>query len=186
MSHQTVRKYYGDCKGVVIVAQWSNLSNEFRDVLWRLDERVHESESQRLNYRLMLERLSRGDHEPMVEKKVAKELNKSAEIRKVATSMKEKGEKPRPVAIIALLKKQGIIVSSPQVSMVLKKMGFRPRRRRKAGAARPAVASTAGVRKQGSGQISVEDLIAAKKLVSHFGGTERALAAISALRRFES
>jgi hypothetical protein len=36
------------------------------------------------------------------------------------------------------------------------------------------------------GQISVEDLIAAKKLVSHFGGTERALAALSALKRFES
>lgn len=64
----------------------------------------------------------------MVEKKVAKELNKSAEIRKVATSMKEKGEKPRPVAIIAVLKKQGVEVSSPQVSMVLKRMGFRPRR----------------------------------------------------------
>ena len=49
------------------------------------------------------------------------EINKSEEIRKVANGMKAKGEKPRPVVIIDVLKKQGIVVSSPQVSMVLKK-----------------------------------------------------------------
>ncbi|NDH95241.1 MAG: hypothetical protein EBZ13_12070, partial [Planctomycetia bacterium] len=73
----------------------------------------------------------------------AKDVNKSEEIRKVATSMKAKGEKPRPVTIITALGKQGIEVSSPQVSMVLKRMGFRPRKRRKGGkaaAARPAAA----------------------------------------------
>ena len=61
------------------------------------------------------------------------EVNKSEEIRKVANGMKAKGEKPRPVVIIDVLKKQGIVVSSPQVSMVLKKMGFRQRKRRKGG-----------------------------------------------------
>jgi len=55
------------------------------------------------------------------------EVNKGEEIRKVANGMKAKGEMPRPVVIIDMLKKQGIVVSSPQVSMVLKRMGFRPR-----------------------------------------------------------
>jgi hypothetical protein len=49
------------------------------------------------------------------------------EIRKIANGMKAKGEMPRPAVIIDMLKKQGIVVPSPQVSMVLKRMGFRPR-----------------------------------------------------------
>ena len=68
-------------------------------------------------------------------------VNKSEEIRNVATTMKAKGEKPRPVAIIAALQDRGITVSSPQVSIVLKKMGFRPTRGRKAaGGVRKAAA----------------------------------------------
>jgi len=120
--------------------------------------------------------------EKKIEKKEPKGVNKSEEIRKLAKTMKEKGEKPRPVAIIAQLKKQNVIVSSPQVSMVLKRMGFRPRRRRKAGAA-----GVTGVAKpiRSRGGISVEDLVAAKKVVSKFGGAERALAAIQALKNFE-
>lgn len=117
----------------------------------------------------------------MVEKKEPKGTNKSEEIRKVARGMKEKGEKPRPVAIIAVLKKQGVTVSSPQVSMVLKGMGFRPRRRRKAGAA-PAAAKPGKSRRAG---ISVEDLVIAKKVIGQFGGAERALAAIQAVKQFE-
>jgi hypothetical protein len=122
---------------------------------------------------------------PMVEKKVEKKeaqgTNKSEEIRKVARAMKEKGEKPRPVAIIAVLKKQGVTVSSPQVSMVLKGMGFRPRRRRKAGAV-AAAAKPAKTRRAG---ISVEDLVIAKKVIGQFGNAERALAAIQAVQQFE-
>jgi hypothetical protein len=34
--------------------------------------------------------------------------------------------------------------------------------------------------------VSVEDLIAAKRVVGQFGGADRALAAIAALKRFES
>lgn len=111
----------------------------------------------------------------MVEKKDVKGVNKSEEIRKQAKAMQQKGEKPRPVVIIAALKKQGVTVSSPQVSMVLKRMGLRPARGRKgvAGAGR-------------GGAISLDDLLAARKLVSHFGGTARALAAIEALQKFES
>jgi len=117
----------------------------------------------------------------MVDKKEPKGTNKSEEIRKVARAMKEKGEKPRPVAIIAALKKQGVAVSSPQVSMVLKGMGFRPRRRRKAGAAGVAV-RPGKVRRAA---ISVEDLVIAKKVIGQFGGADRALAAIQAVQQFE-
>jgi len=119
----------------------------------------------------------------MVDKKEpAKSHNKSEEIRKVARAMKEKGEKPRPVTIIAQLKKQGVVVSSPQVSMVLKGMGFRPRRRRKG--AKPAVAGKPAATPRKSG-ISVEDLVIAKKVIGQFGNAERALAAIQAVRQFE-
>lgn len=123
--------------------------------------------------------------------KGSKDMNKSAEIRKVAAAMKTKGEKPRPVTIIEVLRKQGIEVSSPQVSMVLKRMGFRPRRRRKAGAGaegavakklgRPAKASRAKDTK-----ITLEDLVAAQKVVGSLGGIDRALATLEALRKFES
>jgi hypothetical protein len=123
------------------------------------------------------------DKKPTTDKKAAKDLNKSEEIRKLAKLMLDKNEKPRPVLIIAALKKQGIEVSSPQVSMVLKRMGVRPRRR-KAGPVK--VASVANVGRKAGGAISVEELIAAKRIVSQLGGTDRALAAISALKRFES
>lgn len=112
-----------------------------------------------------------------------KEVNKSEEIRKVANAMKAKGEKPRPVVIIETLKKQGIIVSSPQISMVLKKMGFRPRKRSKAGKAAGAVKSTA-VKPSRNGSVTVDDLIAAKKVVGEFGSADKAIAAIQALKQF--
>jgi hypothetical protein len=111
------------------------------------------------------------------------DVNKSAEIRKVASGMKAKGEKPRPVVIIDVLKKQGIVVSSPQVSMVLKKMGFRPRKRRKGG----EVASGRVVKSATSKaiKIKVNDLVKAQKVVAQMGGLDRALAALQALKGFE-
>ena len=119
------------------------------------------------------------------EKKTPKEVNKSAEIRKVATGMKAKGEKPRPVTIIGVLKKQGIDVSSRQVSMVLKRMGFKPRKRRKAGGV-VALAATPSKGVKAASKISVEDLVAAKKVVTQMGGLNRAIAAHEALRQFET
>ena len=114
-------------------------------------------------------------------------MNKSEEIRKAATALNAAGEKPRPVTIIAALEKRGIEVSSPQVSMVLKRMGFRPRRRRKAAKATVGGAASKGkmVRAK-STKISVDDLVVAKKVISQLGGLDRALAAIEALRQFES
>jgi hypothetical protein len=124
------------------------------------------------------------DAKKPADKKTAAEINKSEEIRKVATAMKAKGEKPRPVTIIAALKAKGIEVSSPQVSMVLKRMGFRPRKRRKS----DDVVAATGANKPGKAKakISVEDLIAAKKAVGRLGGLDRAIAAIEALRQFEN
>jgi hypothetical protein len=112
------------------------------------------------------------------------DVNKSAEIRKVASGMKAKGEKPRPVVIIDVLKKQGIVVSSPQVSMVLKKMGFRPRKRRKSGDGAAARASNAPKSAKPT-KIKVEDLVKAQKVAEQMGGIDRALAALQALRGFE-
>ena len=112
------------------------------------------------------------------------EVNKSEEIRKVANGMKTKGEKPRPVVIIEILKKQGVEVSSPQVSMVLKRMGFRPRKRRQSGdgvASRAAAGSAVNKTKK----IRIEDLLKAQKVVAQMGGIDRAVAALQALRGFE-
>ncbi|MFM7034863.1 MAG: hypothetical protein ACKOYJ_06695 [Planctomycetia bacterium] len=127
------------------------------------------------------------DSKSAVAKKPGKDVNKSEEIRKIATSMKAEGKKPRPVTIIDALKKRGIVVSSPQISMVLKRMGFRPRKRRTAGGLTGASLSTNPANKGGlrGGTISVEDLLAAKKVANTFGGADRAIAALSALKRFE-
>ena len=72
--------------------------------------------------------------------------------------------------------------------MVLKRMGFRPRKRRKNGSTNETV-GVALARKPAAGRtdrISIEDLLAAKKVVAQLGGTDRALATIAALKRFES
>ena len=57
------------------------------------------------------------------DKKDPAAVNKSEEIRKVARGMKDKGQKPRPVTIIAMLKKQGIPQhwSKEATSMAMKK-----------------------------------------------------------------
>ena len=123
---------------------------------------------------------------PSASKKKApkkKGVNKSQEIRDLASAMKNKGEKPRPVVIIDQLKKRGIEVSSPQVSMVLKKMGFRPRTRRGPSvAAQARAASTPSATKN---KISVTDLVKAQKIAKEMGGIERAIASLEALRHFE-
>lgn len=127
---------------------------------------------------------------PPTAKKPA-DVNKSAEIRKIATGMKAKGEKPRPSVIVVELKKLGITVAPPQVSNILKKMGFRPLRKRKGAskakaglaAAKAKSAAKGGAKK--ASIVSVEDLLAAKKAAGTIGGTDKAIAALQALKRFE-
>ena len=122
-------------------------------------------------------------------KPAAVDINKSDEIRKVAAAMKAKGTKPRPSVIVAELGGRGIKVAAAQVSFVLKSMGFRPlRKRRKKGGEGAAAAGTpkAATKKAvGTGSVSIDDLLAAKKAVASLGGSERALEAIKALKRLE-
>ncbi|MBL6713758.1 MAG: hypothetical protein ISQ07_10275 [Pirellulales bacterium] len=111
--------------------------------------------------------------------------NKSEEVRKLAAEMKAKGEQPRPSVIVAELAKRGVKVAPAQVSIVLKKMGFRPLRKRK-GAKRAAAARSAAPRAgkpAASAAVSIDDLIAAKKVASSLGGTDKAIAALQALKR---
>lgn len=128
---------------------------------------------------------------PAMKKPAAGAVNKSEEVRKLATAMKAKGIKPRPSVIVAELGAKGIKVAAAQVSIVLKKMGFRPLRKRKKNGAAGAVAGApkAVVGKSGAraaaGAVSIDDLLAAKKAVVVLGGMERAMEAIQALRRLE-
>ncbi len=113
--------------------------------------------------------------------------NKSEEVRKLAGQMKESGQQPRPSVIVAELSKRGINVAPAQVSIVLKKMGFRPLRKRK-GAKRSAAKTGAAraVGKPATGApVSFDDILAAKKAAVSLGGTEKAIAALQALKRIE-
>ena len=108
------------------------------------------------------------------------EDNKSAEIRKLAKELQAKGEPVRPVTIVEILKKRGIKIAPPQASMVLKKMGFKRRKRRKSGVAAGAAAPVAK-KAASKSALSVEDLLRAKKMAEEFGGAEKLVNAISAL-----
>jgi arginine repressor len=104
------------------------------------------------------------------------ETSKAERIRQVAKAMK----KPvRPRDVIAALAAEGITVSSALVSMTLKGMGMRRRRRgrKSAGAApgRPAMSA--------SGTLSLDSLLAAKKLVVALGSVEAAKTAVDALAK---
>ena len=112
------------------------------------------------------------------------DLNKSDEIRKVATKMKAGGQKVRPSLIVQELAKQNVAVAPAQVSVVLKRMGFKPLRKRKAKAGiEPKVNAPTQARR--ASVLGIEDLLAAKKAVEAFGGSDRAIQAIQALKKLE-
>ena len=102
----------------------------------------------------------------------ASKLNKSEEIRKLAKELQDRGEKPRPVTIVNTLKAKGIEVSSPQVSMVLKKAGVERRPRKAKTDAAPSTASTAS----GNEAFTVHQLLAAKRFVQMIGSAKQAMA----------
>ena len=107
-------------------------------------------------------------------------LNKSEEIRKLAKELQGRGEKPRPVTIVKTLKARGITVSSPQVSMVLKKEGVERRPRKvKTSAAPTAKASSVS----GGESFTVHQLLAAKKFVEMIGSPRQAMALLDALEK---
>jgi hypothetical protein len=107
-------------------------------------------------------------------------------IRKVAGIIKAKGEKPRPTEIARILKEEGVTVAPAQVSMTLKAAGYRPlRKRRKGKKSADGAAAKKAVGAGRSSQISIDDLLAAKSVSGAFGGTDKAIAALEALRRLE-
>ena len=83
-------------------------------------------------------------------------------------------------------------VAPAQVSMTLKAAGYRPLRQRRTGtkATTGANARKTSARKNAGGgrasQISMDDLLAAKSVSGAFGGTDKAIAALQALKQFES
>jgi transposase len=102
----------------------------------------------------------------------AGEVNKAERIRQVAKSL---GKKVRPRDVIAELAKEGIQVSSAQVSVTLRSAGYRRRRR-----GRKATTTTATASHNG---LNVEALIAAKALIGKVGSVEAAEEAIKVLKK---
>ena len=121
-------------------------------------------------------------------KKPAEKITSKADlIRKVAGIIKAKGEKPRPTEIVKILKEEGVTVAAAQVSMTLKAAGYRPlRKRRKGKKAAEGTATKMAVIAGRTSQISIDDLLAAKSVSGAFGGTDKAIAALQALKQFES
>ena len=121
-------------------------------------------------------------------KKPAEEITSKADlIRKVAGIIKAKGEKPRPTQIVKILAEEGVSVAAAQVSMTLKAAGYRPlRKRRKNKKAADGTAMKKAVVAGRAKQISIDDLLAAKSVSGAFGGTDKAIAALQALKQFES
>jgi hypothetical protein len=120
-------------------------------------------------------------------KKSAEKITSKADlIRKVAGIIKAKGEKPRPTEIVKILAEEGVTVAPAQVSMTLKAAGYRPlRKRRKGKKTAEGIAAKKGSGASRSSQLSMDDLLAAKSVAGAFGGTDKAIAALQALKQFE-
>jgi len=120
-------------------------------------------------------------------KKPAEAITSKADlIRKVAGIIKAKGEKPRPTEIVKILAEEGVTVAAAQVSMTLKAAGYRPlRKRRKVKKTAEGVTTKKAVVTGRVKQISIDDLLAAKSVSGAFGSTDKAIAALQALKRLE-
>ena len=85
-----------------------------------------------------------------------------------------------------ILKEEGVDVIPAQVSMTLKAAGYRPlRKRRKGKKTAEGTATKKAVIAGSLKQISIDDLLAAKSVSGAFGGTDKAIAALQALKQFE-
>lgn len=111
-------------------------------------------------------------------KKKSSKGGRGSKAEAIRAQIKSMGKRMRPRDVIAELKAQGIVVSSAQVSTVAKSMGMRRRGERK-----PAMAGIAARTSKASNAISIDDLIAAKRLADHLGGLDRAKVAIDALAK---
>lgn len=103
--------------------------------------------------------------------------SKAERIREVAQNM----DKPvRPRDVIATLASEGVSVSSAQVSGVLRSMGMR---RRRPGRRPAAAGSPRTTMRSTSEKLSLDNLLAAKRLVNQLGGIEAAKQAVDALAK---
>jgi arginine repressor len=103
----------------------------------------------------------------------ASQVNKAQRIREVAKTL---GKKVRPRDVIAELAKEGVSVSSAQVSTTLSAAGYRRKRRgKKVGGAAAHPASGNG--------LNLEALIAAKALIAKVGSVEAAQEALAVLKK---
>jgi len=111
---------------------------------------------------------------PRTKKSAVGEISKAEHIRQAAKTM---GKKVRPKQIIAVLKEQGIVVTSPQVSSTLKAAGYHRKRRGKkaASATAPTPASANG--------LTLNALVAAKERIHKAGSVKAAEAAIQAMKK---
>jgi hypothetical protein len=105
--------------------------------------------------------------------------SKADSIRRVAEGM---GKRVRPRDVIAALRGEGIEVSFAQVGQVLKTMGMR-RRRRGRKPAGERMSSARAAHTAGSTSLSLDALIAAKKLADQLGGVHVAKQAMDALAK---
>jgi arginine repressor len=102
------------------------------------------------------------------------ETSKAQRIRDVAKTL---GRKVRPRDVIAELAREGITVSSAQVSSTLRAAGYRRKRRgRKVASVRAAAASS-------SNGLNLDALIAAKALIAKVGSVEVAEEALRAMKK---
>ena len=104
----------------------------------------------------------------------AGQVNKAQRIRDVAKTL---GKKVRPKDVIAELAKEGITVSSAQVSSTLSAAGYRRKRRGK-----KAAVAAASHPANGNG-LNLDALIAAKALIAKVGSVEVAQEALAALKK---
>ena len=95
----------------------------------------------------------------------------------IRAEIKRLGARFRPRDVVAALDQQGVAVMSSHVIAVAKSLGMkRSRRGRPAG----AMAQSSAMR---TDRVSLDDLIAAKRLVEKLGGIEAASKALAALAR---
>jgi arginine repressor len=104
----------------------------------------------------------------------ATETSKAQRIRDIAKTL---GRKVRPRDVIAELAKEGITVSSAQVSMTLRSAGYRRKRRGR------KVAATAAAATSSSNGLNLDALIAAKALIAKVGSVEVAEEALRAMKK---
>jgi arginine repressor len=147
-----------------------------RDIVAALKERgvvVTGPEVSKTLKRAGFKRKTRGEKAAAATSSAAGQLNKAQRIRDVAKTL---GKKFRPMDIIAELAKEGITVTSGQVSSTLSAAGYRRKRHGKK--------TTAAASHPSSGNgLNLEALIAAKALIAKVGSVEVAQEALAALKK---